>query len=66
MLLERAPLRLGYTFDETRSDQGIHILTAGVGYIDPSFALEAALRQEVSGGSDTTVLVNLRYFMRIN
>jgi hypothetical protein len=66
VLLERAPLRLGYTFDETRSDQGIHILTAGVGYIDPSFALEAALRQEVSGGSDTTVLVNLRYFMRIN
>lgn len=66
VLLERAPLRLGYTYDETRGDRAVHLLTAGIGYIDPSFAVEAALRQEVSGGNDTTLLVNLRYFMRMN
>ncbi len=66
LLLARAPLRLGYTYDETRGDRAVHLVTAGIGYIDPSFAVEAALRQEVSGGNDTTILLNLRYFMRMN
>lgn len=65
LLARRVPLRLGYTYDTIRADRAVHLITAGLGYIDQMFALEGALRQEVSGGSQTTLLINLRYFHRL-
>jgi hypothetical protein len=38
------------------------MVTTSLGYIDQRFGVEAALRQEVSGGSQSTILLNLRYF----
>lgn len=65
LLANRVPLRIGYTYDGIRRDNAVHLITAGIGYIDQMFAVEAALRQEVSGGSQSTLLLNLRYFHRL-
>lgn len=65
LLASRVPLRLGYTYDDIRINHPVHLITAGLGYIDQMFAVEGALRQEVSGGSQTTLLLNLRYFHRL-
>ncbi len=65
LLASRVPLRLGYTYDDVRADHAVHLITAGIGYIDQMFAVEGALRQEVYGGSQTTLLLNLRYFHRL-
>jgi len=65
LLAGRVPLRLGYTYDDIRLNNPVHLLTAGLGYIDQMFAVEAALRQELHGGSQTTLLLNLRYFHRL-
>lgn len=62
LLVQRVPIRIGYTYDDTRLRNAVHLVTAGVGYIDQRFGVEAAMRQEVSGGSQTTLLLNLRYF----
>lgn len=59
------PLRIGYAYDDTRADQSVHLVTAGVGYLSQSFGAEFAMRQEVSGGDQTTLLLNLRYFHRL-
>jgi hypothetical protein len=64
-LASRVPLRIGYTYDGVRLDHAVHLVTAGLGYIDQMFAVEASMRQEVSGGSQTTLLLNLRYFHRL-
>ena len=64
-LAARVPLRLGYTYDDTRLINPVHLVTAGLGYIDQMFAAELSLRQEVSGGSQSTLLLNLRYFHRL-
>lgn len=64
VMLQHVPLRAGYAYDETRLGGPVHTFTAGLGYIDQSFGVEAALRQDVSGASQTTMLINLRYFMR--
>jgi hypothetical protein len=65
LLASRVPLRLGYTYDDIRLDHPVHLVTAGLGYIDQMFAAEFSMRQEVSGGSQTTLLLNLRYFHRL-
>jgi hypothetical protein len=64
-LASRVPLRIGYTYDDIRLNHPVHLITAGLGYIDQMFAVEAALRQEVSGGSQSTLLLNVRYFHRL-
>lgn len=64
-LAGQVPLRVGYTYDDTRGDRPVHLITGGLGYLDQSFGIEAAVRQEVSGGSQTTLLLNLRYFHRV-
>ncbi len=64
-LAGRVPLRVGYTYDDARLINPVHLITAGLGYIDQMFAAELSMRQEVSGGSQTTLLLNLRYFHRI-
>ena len=62
LLVQRVPIRIGYTDDDTRLVSPVHIVTAGVGYIDERFGVEAAMRQEVAGGNQTSILLNLRYF----
>lgn len=62
LLVQQIPIRIGYTYDDTRLLNPVHLVTAGVGYLDQRFGVEAALRQEVSGGSQSTILLNLRYF----
>jgi hypothetical protein len=58
------PLRLGYRYDQGALS---HALSAGVGYIDPQFSLEIALRRTVSGPDtavpSTTVVVDVQYFL---
>lgn len=61
----RVPLRVGYTYDDTRAPQGVHVITGGLGYLTQSFGAEFAIRQEVSGGDETTLLLNFRYFHRL-
>lgn len=65
LLVSRVPLRIGYTYDDIRLNNPVHLITAGLGYIDQMFAVEASLRQEVYGGSQSTLLLNLRYFHRL-
>lgn len=64
VMLGHVPVRAGYLFDDTRAGGPVHTLTAGLGYVDTSFALEAALRQDVAGNSQTTMMLNVRYFYR--
>lgn len=64
LLVAHIPLRLGYLFDDTRLGGPAHTLTAGLGYIDTQFAVEASMRQDLAGGDQTSFLLNLRYFHR--
>lgn len=58
------PFRVGYRFDDKQST---HALSAGLGYIDPQFSVDFALRQTVAGsdpfGPSTTIVVDLQYFL---
>ena len=65
LLAARVPLRIGYTYDDIRLQHPVHLITAGLGYIDQMFAVEASLRQEVAGGNQSTLLLNVRYFHRL-
>jgi len=56
----RYPLRLGYSIDPRESDQ---FVSGGVGYVDQRFATEVSLRQQIAGGSDTTVALSLKFFV---
>lgn len=62
LMVQRVPIRVGYAYDDARWSNAVHMVTASLGYIDQRFGVEAALRQEVSGGSQSTMLLNLRYF----
>jgi hypothetical protein len=58
------PLRVGYKFDT-----GIktHALSLGVGYIDPKFSVDFAIRHTISGsepyGPVTSIIIDLQYFL---
>jgi len=54
------PLRVGYSWDQGRR---LHVVTGGLGYIERKVGVDISLRQQVSGGSDTTVMASLRYFV---
>jgi hypothetical protein len=58
------PLRLGYRYD---SGQGTHGISGGIGYIDPQFSVDFAIRQTTGGhdiyGPSTTFVVDLQYFI---
>ena len=56
----RYPIRLGYSIDPRESDQ---FLSGGVGYVDQRFSTEVSLRQQIAGGSDTTVAASLKFFV---
>lgn len=55
------PLRLGYRFDEGRDE---HALSGGLGYVDDIVGADLSLRQQFLGGSDTTIMLSLRYFVQ--
>jgi hypothetical protein len=58
------PLRLGYRYDQ---GQHTHAISAGIGYIDPQFSLDFAVRRTVSWndpyGPVTTFVIDLQYFV---
>ena len=59
---ESFPLRVGYRRDQGRS---LHQVTAAVGYVDPRFGIDMALRQDVGAvDNDTQLLLNLRYHVQ--
>lgn len=55
------PLRGGYMFDQGRKQ---HAVTGGIGFVDTTFGLQVSLRQVVSGGSESTVMAALQYFVQ--
>jgi hypothetical protein len=59
------PLRVGYRYD---AEPSVHAVSAGVGYIDPQFSVDLAVRRTVVGkdpfGPVTTVVVDLQYFLQ--
>lgn len=58
------PLRLGYRYDE---GQRSHSISGGIGYVDPQFAIEAAVRRTIAGPDlmtpATTVIIGLQYYL---
>jgi hypothetical protein len=58
------PLRLGYRYDRIPAT---HALSAGLGYIDPQFAVDVSVRRSVAGkdpyGPFTAIVVDLQYFI---
>lgn len=58
------PLRLGYRYDQ---GQRSHAISGGLGYVDPQFAIEAAVRRTIAGPDSmvpaTTVVIGLQYFL---
>jgi hypothetical protein len=58
------PLRIGYRYDK---NQATHALSAGLGYIDPQFSIDFALRHTVAGkepfGPVTAIVIDLQYFV---
>lgn len=56
----RYPIRLGYSIDPREHEQ---FVSGGVGYVDQRFATEISLRQQIAGGSDTTVAAGLKFFV---
>jgi hypothetical protein len=58
------PLRIGYRYDQ---NQGMHAISAGVGYIDPQFSADIGLRRTVASkdpfGPVTTIVIDLQYFL---
>jgi opacity protein-like surface antigen len=58
------PIRLGYRYDQ---NQSTHALSAGVGYIDPQFSIDLALRrtlaEKVPYAPVTSIVIDLQYFI---
>jgi len=68
LIADRFPIRLGYRYDgldlaASGVDTSSHALAAGVGYIDPRFSVEAAVRRTLVGPSATMIGVSLAYFL---
>lgn len=56
----RYPIRLGYAIDPRAAEQ---FLSGGLGYVDQRFSAELGLRQQIVGGSDTTVAFGVKFFV---
>jgi hypothetical protein len=58
------PLRLGYRYDQGAKT---HALSFGLGYIDPQFAIDLALRRTISGSEPyapvTSIVVDIQGFL---
>jgi hypothetical protein len=56
----RYPIRLGYSIDPR---EHVQFLSGGLGYVDQRFSAELGLRQQIVGGSDTTVAFGVKFFV---
>lgn len=56
----KVPLRAGYIFDSALLASYV---TAGLGYMSQSFALDVSYRGKVDGGIENSILVGLRVFI---
>ncbi len=56
LLEESVPIRIGYRYDGGAES---HAISFGIGYVEKSFAAEAALRRVVSGDTATAVVLGL-------
>ncbi len=54
------PIRLGYRYD---GGLKAHAISGGLGYIDPSFSVEAGARRSLSGDKYTALMFTLQYFV---
>jgi len=56
----RVPLRLGYLYDDNLR---AHHATFGLGYmnLDPGFAVDFSVRQRITAGTETVMLIGLRF-----
>ena len=58
------PLRIGYRYDK---NQSTHAISGGLGYIDPQFSVDVAVRHTLAGsdpfGPFTSVVIDLQYFV---
>lgn len=54
------PIRVGYRFD---SGAESHAISGGLGYIDPSFAVELGARRAVAGDKYTALMLTIQYFV---
>ncbi len=61
LIADRVPIRLGYRYDDVMKT---HAVTAGAGYVDRRFSVEAGGRRDiVADHPATTVAVGLRFFI---
>lgn len=54
------PIRAGYQYDTGR---GVHYVTAGLGYVNASFAIELSYRQQLVNQEGSWLLLSFRYFI---
>jgi hypothetical protein len=54
------PIRAGYQYDTGR---GVHWVTAGLGYVNASFAIELSYRQAIGNGDNSWLMASFRYFI---
>jgi opacity protein-like surface antigen len=58
------PLRIGYRYDK---NQSTHALSAGLGYLDPQFSIDVAIRRTIASkdpfGPVTVIIIDLQYFV---
>ncbi|HEY4105532.1 MAG TPA: hypothetical protein VGM44_16655 [Polyangiaceae bacterium] len=60
LLGDHFPLRAGYRYDDGAKS---HSLSGGIGYIDPTFAAELAVRRIVSGDKATAIVFGFTYHL---
>lgn len=60
-IAEILPIRAGYRHDTRR---GLGQITAGIGYEEPRFAFDFALRRDLIGGSVTQLMLSARYHVQ--
>jgi hypothetical protein len=60
MLGNRVPLRVGYGYDVYFD---INTIAAGVGYVDPSFAVDLGFQKEITDGGRLVFALGLRIFI---
>jgi len=53
-------IRTGYQYDTGR---GVHLVTAGLGYVNASFAIELSYRQQLVNQDGSWLLASFRYFI---
>jgi hypothetical protein len=58
-IVDRVPLRLGYMYDS--APDGHHI-SAGLGYFTARYGIDVAMRQRLSGGLETLLVLGFRLF----